>query len=198
MKLFLKITTFILLSLLSCKKSKTTKAETSDIEEKLVETKNLPDEKKVEAIKEYHREIDAQQLGLESSIKKVDEGNFAETEIVVYRKDSLPVKIIRKEIFAHGTRNTLFYIKDKNLFYVKQRISNEQSVDGPFIEEEFNYYFYDNEIIKVLRKQKEFATADLIKMDTVPNVDITEEMNKDKSRIDEITSTYNKTLRIIE
>lgn len=200
MKILFRIILFSTICLIGCKENKTTSTETesSEIEENLEETKNLPDEKKYEAIDEYYKEIDAQQPGLENTTKKVDEGKFSETEIITYRKDSIPVKIIRKETLASGSVNTSYYIKDEDLYFVHQRISNEQSADGPYIEEELSYYLYDGEVVKVLRKQEEFATADQVKMDTVPNNDITDEMNEDKSQINEITETFRKTLQLIE
>jgi len=103
------------------------------------------------------------------------------------------VKLIQKKSFGHHTEKVSFYIKNNHPFFIFRETFTELSISGPYKDAQERIYIYNNELIKVLSKEK---TSHRIKIDlsNVANKDITHTITDKKTYTKKFIKQYQKSL----
>ncbi|MBL4709582.1 MAG: hypothetical protein JKY48_14205 [Flavobacteriales bacterium] len=112
----------------------------------------------------------------------IEEESGASVELKGYYQENNPVKIVRSQTSEHGALTTSYYLKDGVIFFVYKELFSEASVNGPFTIDEGRFYINNGELIRALKKEKTVKEIKKMSMSTLPNIDITEEL-ENKSRI---------------
>lgn len=151
--------------------------ETVEAEEMLAAeaAQELTLDEKITAIRGEFQRIESQSDALaKKRMENEDEGWM---EIVGFYEDGALVKLDYSEALGHGSLGTTYYLKDGLPFFVFEQRYSEASIMGPFTQEESRYYVSDRITIRILEKSATSKQMDDLDMSTVPNEDVTEQMD---------------------
>jgi hypothetical protein len=148
-------------------------------------------DEKIQIIKDNFAKIENGLASFQKREKKENEyGGILEK--VAYFDQSVPQKVKLGNYGEHGSIVRTFYLKDNKLFFVFEQEFSEASLRGPFTTKEKRYYIFDDELIRVLEKEKtsKSSTHDMTK---VANVDVTDQWTSKQNIISEFTTILRET-----